>query len=282
MNKVKILKNTGYTTISNVFLRDKRLSLKSKGLLACILALPNDWDFSIKGVCAITKEGTTAIYSAIDELKEYGYCNITTLRDDKGHIIGNDYTFLENPYMENPNMDNQAQINKEYNKVNNKKKNEIDKSISKKTDELFEKCWVNYRRKGSKKKSKEYWDKLTDEEKNSVLPHIKAYISSRELSYQKDFERYLRDKIFTTIVFNKNIVVYDPTRENETKYIPETSPLLMWNDYHNCYMYLGGFYDGNISDGYDDENRPNGATITLNNGRGTITWNSENKQWIKS
>lgn len=150
-----------------------------------------------------------------------------------------------------------------------------------KKDELFETCWLAYRRKGSKKKAKEYWCKLNDKEKESVLPHIKAYVSSRELSYQKDFERYLRDKIFTTIVFNKNNIVYDPTRGEETKYIPETSPLLMWNDYYKCYMYLG-YWDGDISDGYTNDDRPNGASITLNNGRGTFIWDSESKKWVKN
>lgn len=152
--------------------------------------------------------------------------------------------------------------------------------------ELFEECWIAYRRKGSKKKALEYWKKLTDTEKENVLPHIKAYVSSRELQYQKDFERYLRDKVFMTIVFNGNKIVYDPTKigKGETIsliYMPTCDGALSWNDYYNCYMYVG-FWDGkHISDGYDDNNRPNGATITLNNGRGTITWNSETKTWDK-
>ena len=78
--------------------------------------------------------------------------------------------------------------------------------------ELFEECWLAYRRKGSKKKSFDYWRKLSDDEKKNVLPHIKAYVSNRDLQYQKDFERYLRDKVFTTIVFHGNKVVYDPTK----------------------------------------------------------------------
>ena len=101
MNKVSRVKNANYTTISNVFLRDKNLSLKSKGLLATILSLPETWDFSIKGICSVVKEGTTAVYSAIDELKENGYCKVSVNRNEKGMILGNDYTFYENPNMEN-------------------------------------------------------------------------------------------------------------------------------------------------------------------------------------
>ena len=76
-----------------------------------VLTLPDNWDFTINGIEAITKEGKTAIYSAIDELKEHGYCKVTSVRDEKGAFKGNDYTFIENPYMENPNMDNQPQLN---------------------------------------------------------------------------------------------------------------------------------------------------------------------------
>lgn len=286
MNKVTRIKNANYTTISNVFLRDKELSLKAKGLLATILSLPENWDFSIKGICATIKEGTTAVYSAINELKEHGYCKVVTYRNEKGMIVGNDYTFYEDPSMENLNVGNQTQINTNISLPNtkdtdNKEKKKEEKEINK---ELFEQCWIAYKRKGSKKKSLEYWKKLTDVEKQNVMPHIKAYVSTRELQYQKDFERYLRDKTFTTIVFSKNKVIYDPTRldkkdkANEV-YMPLTDGALSWNDYYTCYMYVG-YWDGkHIPDGYDDDTRPDGASVTLNNGRGTITWDAETKEW---
>ena len=47
------------------------------------------------------------------------------------------------------------------------------------------------------------------------------------------------------------------------------------------YWSMDSFYDEKIYDGYTDDNRPNGATITLNNGRGRIRWNSETKKWDK-
>lgn len=152
--------------------------------------------------------------------------------------------------------------------------------------ELFEKCWVAYNRKGSKKKALEYWKKLTDKEKSCVMPHVKAYVSSRELQYQKDFERYLRDKIFMTVVFGNNKVVYDPTKigKGETVnevYMPTCDGALSWNDYYSSFIFVG-YWDGvHIPDGYTDETRPNGATIMLNNGRGNITWNKNTKQWEK-
>lgn len=155
---------------------------------------------------------------------------------------------------------------------------------SEKKDELFETCWVAYRRKGSKKKAKEQWAKLRDAEKDRVLPHIKVYTITRELSYMRDFERYLRDKVFDTIVFNGNQVLYDPTKVktdvSSSAYSPICGGALNWNEYYKCYMFTG-YWDGHIPDGYTDESRPNGASVTLNNGRGVVTWNKETKTWNK-
>lgn len=283
MNRITRVKSKDYTTISNLFMRDKNISLKAKGLLATILSLPEDWDFSISGICAIVKEGKTAVYSAIDELKEYKYCTVEVSRDENGRITGNDYTFIENPYAENLNMDNQPQLNKDLTNSIPNTDITIDKEINKKEyKEKFEECWIAYRRKGSKKKSLDCWNKLKESEMDMVMPHIKAYVSSRDIQFQKDFERYLRDKVFLEVVYSGNNIVYDPTKNSgETEsYMPTCGGALMYNDYYKCFMYTG-YWDGHIADGYTDENRPDGAKITLNNGRGVITWSRESKEWRK-
>lgn len=157
-------------------------------------------------------------------------------------------------------------------------------STDKKKD-LFEECWVAYRRKGIKKRAKEYWNKLSDEEMNMVMPHIKAYVSSREIQYQKDFERYLRDRVFMEVVYDGNNLVYDPTKAVDAKtgdaaYSPICGGMLNWNEYYKCYMYTGVWYGG-IVDGYTEDDRPDGATVMLNNGRGKMVWNKDSKEWVK-
>lgn len=86
-----------FTVVSNSYLRDKSLSLKAKGLLTLILSLANnsDWDFSVRGIISIVKEGETSVYSAIKELKENGYCKDEKSRDDKKRVTGIHYTFFE-------------------------------------------------------------------------------------------------------------------------------------------------------------------------------------------
>lgn len=69
----RIEKNKNYTTMSNLHLKDKNLSLKAKGLLSMMLSLPNDWDYSIQGLASICKENETAINTTLKELKEMGY-----------------------------------------------------------------------------------------------------------------------------------------------------------------------------------------------------------------
>lgn len=164
----------------------------------------------------------------------------------------------------------------------NKEKPEKNKKHTTYDDAEFNAAWDAYRRKGSKVEAFRYWKKLTDEEKKQAMPHIKAYAASRELAYQKDFERYLRDKVFNQIIIDKRTsnVIYDPTRFADGGYHPtiEANGRLSWMDDRKCYVYVGMFF-GEIYDGYDDNNRPNGARVLIGNGGYFVTWNAETKKW---
>lgn len=153
------------------------------------------------------------------------------------------------------------------------------RKVTPKNDQLFEECWKAYNRKGNKGKAKPYWDKLTEEEKCMVLPHIKAYTKVRERSYQADFMRYLRDKTFNDVVYKGNSVLYDPDIANDNEgYHPSTNgTTFVWNETLNCYMYVGNI--NNFFDGYTNENRPNGAQFKSFGY--TYTWNANTKSWDK-
>ena len=87
-----------------------------------------------------------------------------------------------------------------------------------KKDEGFESAWLLYRRKGSKKKALEQWERLSEDEREIVKGHIPAYIDSvSDIKYQKDFERYLRDKCFNDVVYKNGRVVFDITEEKESR-----------------------------------------------------------------
>ena len=49
----RIEKTRDYTVMSNYHLRDMSLSLKAKGLLSLMLSLPENWDYTMKGLARI-------------------------------------------------------------------------------------------------------------------------------------------------------------------------------------------------------------------------------------
>jgi len=130
MDRIKVNREEGnFFMMYNEAFRDESLSLKARGLLATIMSLPKKWDFSIDGIASILKEGKTAIYTAIDELIEQGYCVRVEMRDN-GKFTGNEYHFAEkkggadaykphqeNPNAGNPNSENPPQYNIEKNKI---------------------------------------------------------------------------------------------------------------------------------------------------------------------
>ena len=69
----RIERTRDYTVMSNHHLRDKALSLKSKGLLSMMLSLPEDWNYTTRGLAKICKEGVDAIGGALRELESAGY-----------------------------------------------------------------------------------------------------------------------------------------------------------------------------------------------------------------
>lgn len=127
--------NTGYTVMSNHHLRNKKLSLKAKGLLSQMLSLPKDWDFTLAGLSYINREKIDAIREAVRELENAGYIVRSRERDEKGRLRGTEYIIYEQPQtptsdlptLENPTLENPMQINKDILNTNPPKK---DKSIT--------------------------------------------------------------------------------------------------------------------------------------------------------
>jgi hypothetical protein len=78
--------------------------------------------------------------------------------------------------------------------------------------EMFEDLWLMYERKGSKAAAKKEFAKLTEEEIAMMRSHIPAYLQSRpERQYRQDFERYIKHKTFTSVVYSKqNVMLFDP------------------------------------------------------------------------
>ena len=145
MSVFKIEKTKDFTVMSNYHLRDKNLSYKAKGLLSFMLSLPDDWDYSLKGLCSISKENRDAIRSTLKELQQNHYLEIEKVRGDKGYFEYNyliyekpNYIDIDNeksspdmeiPHLDIPDVEEHPQINT--NIINtNKQIDKDDKTIS--------------------------------------------------------------------------------------------------------------------------------------------------------
>ena len=83
--------------MSNHHLKDTALSLKAKGLLSMMLSLPDEWNYTTRGLAAICKEGVDAIGGALRELEKAGYIVRRQLRGPGGRISDTEYTIYEKP-----------------------------------------------------------------------------------------------------------------------------------------------------------------------------------------
>lgn len=92
----RVAKTRDYTVMSNYHLRDKNLTLKAKGLLS----LPEDWNYTTRGLAAICKEGVDSIGAALRELESAGYLSRHRLRDKSGRISDTEYVVYESPCKE--------------------------------------------------------------------------------------------------------------------------------------------------------------------------------------
>lgn len=95
----KVLKDKPFTVLDNETLRDPRLSLKARGLLCTCMSLPPDWNFSIRGLASVCKEGRDAIAAALTELEHAGYLRRNRIqgRSENGTFGGTEYVFFEDP-----------------------------------------------------------------------------------------------------------------------------------------------------------------------------------------
>ena len=105
MGVFRVNKNKNYTVMSNVHLRDKALPLKAKGLLSLMLSLPEDWDYSMRGLAKLSADGLDSTRAAVKALERSGYVVRRQLYDSRGRFSNNEYTVFEIPQPSSPSSD---------------------------------------------------------------------------------------------------------------------------------------------------------------------------------
>ena len=203
-----ILRNASkgkYTVLNNGIFRDENLSAKSLGILAKMLSLPDNWEFSVTGLCSIfKKDGRSSIRSGLKELEENGYLVRSRVRDESGKLTSTEWTvsdkpmfenpMLENPMLENPMLENRTQYNtKEYNTKEFITKEFITKDIppispkgEKDCSDLFNKFWNAYPKHIAKQSAVKAFEKLKPDEKllEAMLKAIAMQKESKQ--WEKD------------------------------------------------------------------------------------------------
>ena len=137
----RVEKTKDFTIMSNHHLRNPKLSLKAKGLLSLMLSLPEDWDYTTKGLAQICKEGVDSIGTALKELERYGYLTRRRLRCENGQLGDIEYTIHEtpaetsressSPKRENPGQVNPGQAKPEQEKPGQEKPAQLNTNIQK-------------------------------------------------------------------------------------------------------------------------------------------------------
>lgn len=112
----RIEKTRDYTVMANHHLRNTGLSLKAKGLLSLMLSLPEEWDYTTKGLARICKDGVDSICAGVRELEDHGYVVRERIRNSNGQLGAIEYTILEQPRAsepkrEKPERENPVQAN---------------------------------------------------------------------------------------------------------------------------------------------------------------------------
>src|SRR5699024_1343713 len=90
-------RDSNFTMISNVGLKDNRLSFKAKGLLSYMLSLPDDWVFYESEIVNHATDGKQSVRTGMKELEKFGYLVKEQKRNSKGKFAKIDWVVSDEP-----------------------------------------------------------------------------------------------------------------------------------------------------------------------------------------
>lgn len=274
-----------YQPIPRELIFDNSLSDRARFVYVYMASKPNGWSFFIEPMAKDIGYSTDTLRKYINELITSGWLIKGEQQKDKGMFGAVQYTLkaTKNTVSEKV-RDGKNTTQKEKRDIEQKRD---EKEEIKEYKEKFDAFVLAYKKAGGRVRNAdtEFKD-FTKRHKDwkQVIPYLGMALQ-REIKARNQAKA--NNKFYPAI---KNLITYlgkqrawemyvtigEEIKNNE--YTPECGGALTWNDYYNCYIYTSMFVE-DLTDGYNDNNRPDGATIMLNNGRGFIVWNAEKKEW---
>lgn len=129
MSIIRVHKTSNFTVMSNFHFKEKRMSLKAKGLLSLMLSLPDDWNYSVSGLVKLSKDGKDSVMSALAELEKFGYLSRSKVINERGQFSGMEYNIYEEPQWEDPIAEKQHAENPNPENANSGKPPQLNTNI---------------------------------------------------------------------------------------------------------------------------------------------------------
>lgn len=284
-----------YQNIPRELVFDKTLSDRARFVYVFMACKPDGWDFFLEPMSKDIGYSVDTLRKYLNELVASGWL-VKGEQSNEHCIFGAvEYTLKAIKFTDTEKLrygKNMAQENIDNISLPNNTKNIFDKEIKKEEKEYKEKFaeFVSaYKKMGGKSRGidTEYKD-FTKRHKDwqKVLPYLELAVqretkARNQAKAQKKFfpePKMLQTYLGKQRAWELYVTVGEDIKTDE--YTPICDGALSWSDDLNCYVYVGMYY-GHVSDGYTDENRPNGAKIMLGNGGGFIVWDKEKKVWNK-
>lgn len=308
---------SNYQNVPRELVFDKTLSDRARFVYVFMACKPDGWDFFLEPMSKDIGYSVDTLRKYLNELVASGWLVKGEQSNEHGIFGAVEYTLKATKFTDTENFrygKNTAQENIDNislpntKDTDNKEKKEKNKIIpcQKNDYQAIVDCWnehngkklgkvtkVTERRKKAIKKALDD-NGITQEQLMlffKTLPLADKWLynpNKQHANWKPDFDWWLSNpngwltKGLEGKVHLENPQAYSSIMlGKDAPYTPLTDGALSWNKYYNCYMYVG-YWDGrHIADGYDDDTRPDGASVTLNNGRGVIVWSSETKTWNK-
>ena len=186
----------------------KNFDCMTIGLYCKIIAMSAEWKLNINGLATVLDISKEKVKTSIQKLERDGFMKREPVKNENGKFAGYSYHFYPLPlpmeertmagykkngahenggtqkmgYPENDIPNNNREINNNRFKENKRLSNDNQK------DELFEKFWSDYGRKGTKARALKEWNRLKDKEKQIVINNLPEY-----LIYCKRIKREMKD-----------------------------------------------------------------------------------------